>query len=137
MVLDSAFVRLDSLSFWELSSCSSFDLAQENIYNSTVIRRYFSLYDYLALWGITTTTVCIIILTGLLYILRYFSRSSEVSIHFQVCITFTYIPLPIFTSDKLVMSRENSKIFTYAFCKSGALHLQNTKNTNLTQNIRK
>jgi hypothetical protein len=29
--------------------------------------------------------------------------------------------LPIITSDKLVMSRENSKIFTYAFCKNGAL----------------
>jgi hypothetical protein len=29
--------------------------------------------------------------------------------------------LPTFTSDKLVMSRGNSKIFTYAFCKSGAL----------------
>jgi hypothetical protein len=116
------FVRLDSLSFWELPSCSSSNLAQDSIYNSTIICRCFGLYDYLAQWGITTTTVCIIILTGLLCILRYFSKSSEVSIRFEVCITFTYIPLPIFTSDELVMSRENSKNFTYAFCKSGALH---------------
>jgi hypothetical protein len=69
----------------------------------------------------TVITVCIIILTDLTYILRYFSSSSEVSIYSQIYITFTYIPLPIFTSDKLVMSRGNSKIFTYAFCKSEAL----------------
>jgi hypothetical protein len=31
--------------------------------------------------------------------------------------------LPIITSDKLVMSCGNSKIFTYAFCKSGALQV--------------
>jgi hypothetical protein len=68
----------------------------------------------------TVITVCIIILTSLLYILRYFSSSSEVSIYSQNCITF--IPLPIITFDKLVMSRGNSKIFTYAFRKSGALH---------------
>jgi hypothetical protein len=43
------FVRLDSLSFWELPSCSSSNLAQDSIYNSTVICRYFGLYDYLAL----------------------------------------------------------------------------------------
>jgi Ni,Fe-hydrogenase I cytochrome b subunit len=64
-------------------------------------------------------TICIIMITGLLYILRYFSSSSEVSIYSQIYITF--IPLSIITSDKLVMSCENSKIFTYAFCKSGAL----------------
>jgi hypothetical protein len=67
----------------------------------------------------TVITICIIILTGLLYILRYFSSSSELSIYSQSYITF--IPLSIITSDKLVMSRGNSKIFTYAFCKSGAL----------------
>jgi hypothetical protein len=33
-----------------------------------------------------------------------------------------YIPLLIYNSDELVMSRGNRKIFTYAFCKSGALH---------------
>jgi len=55
-------------------------------------------------------------------ILRYFSRSSEVSFNSQVCIIFVYNLLPIINSDKLVMSRENSKKFTYAFCKSGALH---------------
>jgi hypothetical protein len=80
----------------------------------------FGWYDYLALWGITVITVCIIMLTGLLYILRYFSSNSEVSIYSQIYITF--IPLSIITSDKLVISCENSKIFTYAFCKSGALH---------------
>jgi len=32
-----------------------------------------------------------------------------------------YIPLLIYNSDELVMSRGNRKIFTYAFCKSGAL----------------
>jgi hypothetical protein len=54
-------------------------------------------------------------------ILRYFSRSSEVSFDSQVCIIFIYNPLPIINSDKLVMLRENSKNLTYAFCKSGAL----------------
>jgi hypothetical protein len=54
-------------------------------------------------------------------ILRYFSRSSEVSFNSHVCIISIYNPLPIFNYDKLVMSRENSKMFTYAFCKSGAL----------------
>jgi hypothetical protein len=34
-----------------------------------------------------------------------------------------YIPLLIYNSDELVMSRENRKIFTYAFCKSGALQM--------------
>jgi hypothetical protein len=32
-----------------------------------------------------------------------------------------YIPLLIYNSDELVMSRENRKNFTYAFCKSRAL----------------
>jgi hypothetical protein len=32
-----------------------------------------------------------------------------------------YIPLLIYNSDELVMSRGNQKIFTYAFCKSRAL----------------
>jgi hypothetical protein len=36
---------------------------------------------------------------------------------------YIYILLPIFNSDETVMSRENSKNFTYAFYKSGALHL--------------
>jgi len=77
------------------------------------------LYDYLALWGITVITVCIIILTNLIYI---FWGISVVALRCQsIYITFTYILLPTFTSDKLVMSRGNSKIFTYAFCKSGAL----------------
>jgi hypothetical protein len=69
----------------------------------------------------TVITVCIIILTGLLYILRYFSNSSKVSIYSQIYITF--ILLSIITSDKLVMSRENLKNFTYVFCKSGALQI--------------
>jgi Ni,Fe-hydrogenase I cytochrome b subunit len=81
----------------------------------------FGLYDYLALWGMTVITVCIIMLTGLLYIRRYFSSSSEVSIYSQIYMTF--IPLSKITFDKLVISRENSKIFTYVFCKSGALQL--------------
>jgi hypothetical protein len=34
---------------------------------------------------------------------------------------FIYIPLPIYNSDELVTLRGNRKIFTYAFCKSGAL----------------
>jgi hypothetical protein len=34
-----------------------------------------------------------------------------------------YIPLLIYNSDELVMSRGNRKIFTYAFCKSGALQI--------------
>jgi hypothetical protein len=34
-----------------------------------------------------------------------------------------YIPLLIYNSDELVMSRENRKNFTYVFCKSRALHL--------------
>jgi hypothetical protein len=55
-------------------------------------------------------------------ILRYFSRSSEVLLNSQVCITFIYILLPTFNSDELVMSRENLKNFNYAFCKSRALH---------------
>jgi hypothetical protein len=38
-----------------------------------------------------------------------------------------YILLPIFNSDELVISRENRKNFTYAFCKSGALQLIITK----------
>jgi hypothetical protein len=32
-----------------------------------------------------------------------------------------YIPLLIYNSDELVMSRENWKFFTYTFCKSWAL----------------
>jgi len=56
-------------------------------------------------------------------ILRYFSRSSEVLLNSQVCIIFIYIQLPTFNSDEIVMSREHSKIFTYTFCKSGALHM--------------
>jgi hypothetical protein len=54
-------------------------------------------------------------------ILRYFSRSFEVSFNSQVCIIFIYNPLPIFNSDKLVMSCENSKNFPYAFCKREVL----------------
>jgi hypothetical protein len=45
-----------------------------------------------------------------------------VSFNSQVCIIFIYNLLQIFNFDKLVMLRENSKNFTYAFCKSGALH---------------
>jgi len=33
-----------------------------------------------------------------------------------------YSPANIYNSDELVMSRGNRKNFTYAFCKSGALH---------------
>jgi hypothetical protein len=33
-----------------------------------------------------------------------------------------YIPLLIYNFDELVMLRGNRKKFTYAFCKSGALH---------------
>jgi hypothetical protein len=33
-----------------------------------------------------------------------------------------YIPLLIYNSDELVMSRGNQKNFTYAFCKSEALN---------------
>jgi len=36
-------------------------------------------------------------------------------------VLYIYIPLPIFNSDEILMSRENSKNFTYAFYKSGAL----------------
>jgi len=35
-----------------------------------------------------------------------------------------YIPQLIYNSDELVMSRGNRKIFTYTFCKSGALHIE-------------
>jgi hypothetical protein len=56
-------------------------------------------------------------------ILRYFSRSFEVSFDSQVYIIFIYNLLLIINSNKLVMPRENSKNFTYAFCKSGALHI--------------
>jgi len=37
-----------------------------------------------------------------------------------------YILLLIYTSDELVMSRGNRKIFTYAFCKSGTLYSEST-----------
>jgi hypothetical protein len=43
-------------------------------------------------------------------ILRYFSRSSDVVFNSHVCVVSIYNLLPIFNSDKLVMSRENSKI---------------------------
>jgi hypothetical protein len=36
-----------------------------------------------------------------------------------------YFAANIYNSDELVMSRGNRKNFTYAFCKSGALHLAN------------
>jgi len=51
--------------------------------------------------------------------LRYFSRSSVVLLNSQVCISFIYFVANI--SDELVMSRENSKISIYTFCKSEAL----------------
>jgi hypothetical protein len=54
-------------------------------------------------------------------ILRYFSRSSEVLFNSKF-VLYLYILLPIFNSDEIVMSRENSKFFTYAFCKSEVLH---------------
>jgi uncharacterized membrane protein len=39
----------------------------------------------------------------------------------DVSLLKNYIPLLIYNSNELVMSRGNRKIFTYVFCKSGAL----------------
>jgi hypothetical protein len=53
----------------------------------------------------------------LLFLYLGYSVSSDVSL-----LKKNYIPLLIYNSDELVMSRGNRKIFTYASCKSGALH---------------
>jgi ribonuclease HIII len=60
-------------------------------------------------------------------------RSSEVLFNPKSVNIYIYI----YNSDKIIMSHENLKNFTYAFCKSGALqHLRSTSEaSSLMQNL--